>query len=107
MISIISGFRAHLKEPSFMTLDPTIGQRDHLYNHQGLDILAVPFNQMMDQQIASLSLVDVQGVGAINAKGVLIVVKSLISKSINGLKGHVFQSDSVILQFPQSTKGLY
>ena len=45
---IISDFRANLKEPSFMTLDPTIGQRGHHYSQQGLDIPAVSFNQMID-----------------------------------------------------------
>ena len=89
MISITFGFRVHLKEPSSMTLDPTIGLRDHLYSQQGSDIPAVSFNQMMDHQIPSSSLVDVQAVGAINVEGVLIVVKSLISKSINGLKGQL------------------
>ena len=96
-----------------MTLDLTIGQKGHHYSQQGSDIPAVTFNQMMDQQIPSSSLVDVQVVVAqvdvkkiVDAKGVLILLKSSISRSINGFQGQFFLSDSASVQFIQSTKGL-
>ena len=95
-----------------MTLNPTIGLRDHLYSQQGSDIPAVSFNQMMDQQTPSSSLVDVPGVEATNAKevlpmtnAILIPRKSLISKSINGFQGQLL-SYSASVQFLQCTKGL-
>ena len=47
-------------EPLSMMSKKKVGSRDHRYLQKDLIIQVVPFNQMMDQQNALLSLVECQ-----------------------------------------------
>ena len=58
-INSLPNFRNSFRdEPSSMMLKETVGSRDHRYLQQELDIQVVPFNRLMDQQIALSSLVE-------------------------------------------------